>query len=205
MDVAERNMAFNEGSHIQMSVPERIVLSAGYDGDDNRDNSQSFTGVNGFYDTPLVNPDLVMAGMETPPSVLTINHSVTKDFINTPSASSYNSKEDGVTEVKSDVGERRNSQLRFENENSEKLTRSVVVQERSLEQVSRERDYGHNSMFDDPDSIQNSVTNMQRRMTILENKLAQQNRSTNMWKFLLFTFTLLNPFLINYFFSSRRR
>ena len=50
-----------------------IVLSAGYDGDDNKDN-RIFREASTFDEPPLVNPDQVMAGMHTPPSVLTIDH-----------------------------------------------------------------------------------------------------------------------------------
>ena len=50
------------------------VLSAGYDGNDNEDEARSKYRIT-FDEPPIVNPDEVMAGMHTPPSVLTIDHS----------------------------------------------------------------------------------------------------------------------------------
>lgn len=52
------------------------MLSAGYDGDDNLENvSQPFANSTSFDETPILNPADVMGGMQTPPSVLTIDHS----------------------------------------------------------------------------------------------------------------------------------
>ena len=72
-----RNMPFDGNNKIQMSVPERITLSAGYDGDDHGPTHPSLAG---FDETPLVDSELVMAGMPTPPSVLTIDHSSASVF-----------------------------------------------------------------------------------------------------------------------------
>ena len=52
-----------------------IVLSAGYDGDDNEQTSKGpFRNGATFDDTPILNPEDVLGGMKTPPSVLTIDH-----------------------------------------------------------------------------------------------------------------------------------
>ncbi len=53
-----------------------VVLSAGYDGDDNEDTKsvQSLSAPDIYGDQPLVPPDVLMVGMHTPPSTLTIDH-----------------------------------------------------------------------------------------------------------------------------------
>ena len=51
------------------------VLSAGYDGDDNDEPTNSpFRNGSSFEDTPILKPEDVLGGMKTPPSVLTIDH-----------------------------------------------------------------------------------------------------------------------------------
>lgn len=50
------------------------MLSAGYDGDDNEESTLGFRNTV-FDETPIVNPTDVLGGMQTPPSVLTIDHS----------------------------------------------------------------------------------------------------------------------------------
>ena len=49
------------------------VLSAGYDGDDNEDTQSHLPDL--FGDQPLKPPDVLMHGMSTPPSTLTIDDS----------------------------------------------------------------------------------------------------------------------------------
>jgi len=82
-------MAFDDSNKVQMTIPERITLSAGYDGDDNRDHSNDLRRASTSFDeSPLVDPELVMAGMPTPPSVLTIDHSSANSFNTAPTGSS---------------------------------------------------------------------------------------------------------------------
>ena len=49
------------------------MLSAGYDGDDNEDTQSHLPDL--FGDQPLKPPDVLMHGMSTPPSTLTIDDS----------------------------------------------------------------------------------------------------------------------------------
>ena len=52
-----------------------LVLSAGYDGDDNDDDNIHQNVPDLFGDQPLKPPDVLMHGMSTPPSTLTIDDS----------------------------------------------------------------------------------------------------------------------------------
>eukprot|EP00794_Sanderia_malayensis_P012315 gene12315-13585_t len=60
-----------------MTVPERIVLSAGYDGDDNEAEVYPLSKPDIYGDQPIVPPDVLMGGMQTPPSTLTIDQTET--------------------------------------------------------------------------------------------------------------------------------
>jgi len=204
MENEGRNMAFDDTSKIQMTIPERIVLSAGYDGDDNQEISQAFCDANSFDETPLVNPDLVMAGMPTPPSVLTIDHSVTNSF--TSNSPNWHSEGDGAVEDENETSLHKYARLRGENDNPDDFSDSEVVrQSRSIEIAGRESNIAHNIPFDDPNAMQILFTNMQRRLTILENGLEYQSRVSNVWNCFLCTLTIVSPFIINYLFSTRKR
>ena len=52
-----------------------LVLSAGYDGDDNEEDAVHHQVPDLFGDQPLQPPDVLMHGMSTPPSTLTIDDS----------------------------------------------------------------------------------------------------------------------------------
>lgn len=80
----------------------------------------------------------------------------------------------------------------------------VVPSERSVVIAGEESGYTYHIPFDDPQAMQRWYTSMQRRLTLLENELDYQHRVSNVWKYLLLTLTVVNPFIINYFFFKRR-
>ena len=81
---------------------------------------------------------------------------------------------------------------------------SNVPPERSVVIAGQEDYFNHHVPFDDPRAMQQWYTSMQRRLTILENEQDYQNRLSNVWKYFLLTLTIVNPFIVNYFFFKRR-
>lgn len=61
--------------HLSLLFTYVLVLSAGYDGDDNEDEYFQNVVPDLFGDQPLKPPDVLMHGMSTPPSTLTIDDS----------------------------------------------------------------------------------------------------------------------------------
>ena len=191
---------------IQMTVPERITLSAGYDGDDNQDHvigqpmTTSFAGdMSTFDETPLVNPDLVMAGMPTPPSVLTIDHSLQGSLVS--SSPNWHSEGDGAVADENETSLQKYTRLRGSTDTA------AVYANGDTMHGARGADIvgcpgGENSVpLDDPRAMQAMFTNMQRRLNLLENQLQYQSRVSNVWNFLLITLVFANPFVYRYFFG----
>ena len=50
---------------------------------------------------------------------------------------------------------------------------------------------------------QMSLSQLQRRVRMLENELIDTQRSQSVWKMVLLAMTIINPFLINYFLRRR--
>jgi len=202
MDEEHRNMMnYGDGGKMSMNIPERIVLSAGYDGDDNKEDSRSFRD-NSLDETPLVNPDQVMAGMHTPPSILTIDHN-TNSFNN--DSPNWHTEGDGADEDNSLSSLQKYTQMKEDAENSQEDYSSFVSPRSMIIAGQETQPYPGNIPFDDPRAMQKWYTSMQRRLTVLENELEYQNRVSNVWKYFLLTLSIVNPFVINYFLFSRRR
>ena len=208
-DEAERNMDF--ANKIQMTVPERITLSAGYDGDDNQDHvivnpmTSSFAGdMSTFDETPLVNPDFVMAGMPTPPSVLTIDHSLGNNIVsNSPN---WHSEGDGAVADENETSLQKYTRLRGGNVDTSAASYAAtngdaVHGSRSTDAVGCVAGGESNVPLDDPRAMQAMFTNMQRRLNLLEGQLQYQSRVSNVWNFLLITLVFANPFVYRYFFG----
>merc|ERR1712080_163460 len=124
-----------------------------------------------------------MGGMQAPPSILTIDHSASNN---------WHSEGDGAVEG--------------ENDNPDDFSDSEVIgQSRSIEIAGRESSIAHSIPFDDPHAMQILYTSMERKLTSLENGLEYQNRVSNWWRYLLLSLTILNPFIITYLLSNRRR
>jgi len=212
-----RNMAFDDTNKIQMSIPERIVLSAGYDGDDNQtptSTSSTTTTSMSFDETPLVNPDFAMAGMPTPPSVLTIDHDVKATTNNFASSSPlWHTEGDGAvqdenetllhkyTRLRGGGGDQTVSRDDFDGVNiNNRLSRSVEI-------VGRESNISDDSfvLADDASTVHSLFTNIQRRLTGVEKGLEYQNRVSNVCRFSLFTIAFLYPLVLHYLFAARRR
>lgn len=203
MDNEDRNIQFGNNDSIKMSIPERIVLSAGYDGDDNLENvSQPFANSTSFDDTPILNPADVMGGMQTPPSVLTIDHSADVYKGNSPNR---HTEGDGADDEEGQSSFQKYSRQFMDDQEQQDDDFTVVVpSERSVVIAGEESGYTYHIPFDDPQAMQRWYTSMQRRLTLLENELDYQHRVSNVWKYLLLTLTVVNPFIINYFFFKRR-
>ncbi|XP_065652048.1 uncharacterized protein LOC124818087 [Hydra vulgaris] len=189
-----RNMF--DGTNKMMSIPERIVLSAGYDGNDNEDEARSKYTIT-FDEPPIINPDEVMAGMHSPPSVLTIDHSSGIYKRNSPN---WHQEGDGADVNDSESSLFQSTQDKFDPEDDYS---SIVSPKRSV-MIAGQEDYYGNS-FEDMQTMQQYYASMQRRLGILENELEYQNRLSNVWKYLLLTLTIINPIIINYLFFNRRR
>ncbi|XP_066929712.1 uncharacterized protein [Clytia hemisphaerica] len=199
----DRSMMFSkDGKSSEMTIPERIVLSAGYDGDDHNEPSRSpfRNGAPNFDDTPIVNPEDVLGGMKTPPSVLTIDHGP-----NTFGTPNWHTEGDGADDSESD---KKNYKYKFNraptDDQDDDFSYGSVPAERSVVIAGQEDYLHHHVPFDDPRAMQQWYTSMQRRLTILENEQDYQNRLSNVWKYFLLTLTVVNPFIINYFFFKRR-
>jgi len=215
-DAEERNMVFT--NKIQMTVPERITLSAGYDGDDNQDignhNSakSSFAGeVSSFDETPLVNPDLVMAGMPTPPSVLTIDHSLTSSFVaNSPN---WHSEGDGAVEDENETSLQKYTRLRGSADTTSTTGAMVYANGDAVHGLrgsdiagcSGGGDMGVNNIpFDDPHAMQVMLTSMQQRLNLLENEVQSQYRWSSWYRWFLLALTISQPYLYRYLFGRHR-
>lgn len=182
------NMVFGKDGKAEMSIPERIVLSAGYDGDDNQETA-AFRGPSDFDDAPLVKPEDVLGGMQTPPSVLTIDHG-------TPN---WHTEGDGAD----DEDTQATHKYKFYSAPVDDQDDDFVPGERSVVIAGQEDYFNQHVPFDNPRAMQQWYTSMQRRLTILENEQDYQNRLSNVWKYLLLTLTIINPIVINYFFKRR--
>lgn len=205
-DEHQRNVSFGDGGKMNMSIPERIVLSAGYDGDDNKDiGPPPFNDSTTFDETPILNPDDVMGGMQTPPSILTIDHSADLFKNNSPN---WHTEGDGADDDENQSSFQKYSrQMRDDLDNLDNQDNDFtgfIAQERSVVIAGQETDYPQHIPFDDPRAMQKWYTSTQRRMTLLENELEYQNRVSNVWKYFLLTLSVINPFVINYFFFKRR-
>jgi len=230
MENESRNMAFDDSNKVQMTIPERITLSAGYDGDDNRDHATPALGSANFDETPLVDSELVMAGMPTPPSVLTIDHSSAPSYnmgsgAATGSSSSFVSSSpnwhtegDGAVEDENETSLHKYTRLRGGNDltpdhDFDNTTASVVhpgfstsAASRSMEIVGRESNMDDDSVaLEDAASMQGLCTNLQHRLTEVEKGLEHQNRVAKVWRICLLTLAFINPFLVHFWFAGRRR
>jgi len=208
MENENRNMAFDETNTIQMTIPERITLSAGYDGDDNHNDPSP--PLSNFDETPLVDADLVMGGMPTPPSVLTIDHSVGENFVGTTTASSdsfassspnWHMEGDGADDDENETTLSKYTRLNTTNDfaNTHGLSRSVEI-------VGRESNMEEDTIvLEDQSTVLGVCVELQRRLTELEKNLEYQNRVSNVWRISLLTLTFVYPIVLHYFLSSKRR
>lgn len=122
------------------------------------------------------------------------------DFRNSPN---WHTEGDGA-----DDDENQNSHYRYtrmDDDQDDDFTTGSVRAERSIVIAGQEDFLNHHIPFDDPRAMQQWYSSMQRRLTILENEQEYQNRLSNVWKYFLLTLAIVNPIIINYFFSSRRR
>lgn len=177
---------------IGMTVPERIVLSAGYDGDDNKDEHQL---PDLFGDQPLKPPDVLMHGMSTPPSTLTID-----DSDATYARSSRPQAGDGSPSSHPQFQTLAMLQEQYQ-DNSEMEGRSSSVEKseggsKRLAVVGKEDD----SLIL---NRQLSLNQLQRRIRMLESELVDNQRSQSVWKIMLLALTFINPFLVSYFMRRR--
>merc|ERR1711931_608616 len=203
------------------TIPERITLSAGYDGDDNRDHTNDLRRASTSFDeSPLVDPELVMAGMPTPPSVLTIDHS----------SSNRHTEGDGAVEDENETSLHKYTRLRgggaghrgndlTPDHDFDDTTTSVVhpgfsttTASRSMEIVGRESNMEEDNVavlehrpLEDAATMQGLCTTLQRRLTDVEKGLEHQSRVANVWRISLLTLTVVYPFLVHYWFAGRRR
>jgi len=237
MENEGRNMAFDDSNKVQMTIPERITLSAGYDGDENRDHSTRpppALGSTSFDETPLVDPELVMAGMPTPPSVLTIDHSSANSYHGggggaaagtsfVSSSPNWHTEGDGADDDESETSLHKYTRLRggpghrgndlTSDHDFDDTTTSVVhpgfsttTASRSIEIAGRESNMDEDSVtLDDAATMQRLCTNLQHRLTEVEKGLEHQNRVANVWRISLLTLTVIYPFLVHYWFGGRRR
>jgi len=219
MDISDSDdrdmMAFGEGPKAavtNMTVPERIVLSAGYDGDENRDSEprRRFRDSTAFDETPIVIPEDVMGGMQTPPSILTIDHSANLFQTTSPNRHSEGDgadKESMMTNMHKYTRLQPKPNDEEEDEEGDISTESslAVTPKRSVVVVGQENHYYSHIPFDDPRAMQQWYGRMQRRLTILENQLERQQGQSAFWNYALLAMTIINPIVINYLFFSRRR
>lgn len=172
---------------LDMTVPERIVLSAGYDGDDNE--VEEMLDIYG--DQPIMPPDVLMVGMHTPPSTLTIDHSET----------TYSRSQAGDGSDTSHPQFQNIAMLKrqYDDHGDSDSESRVSLEEKASERmavVGREDDQ---LIHLDPMSLKQ----LQRRVRMLENELVDTQRSNNIWKILLLALTIVNPFLFNFFKGKR--
>jgi len=199
VDDRKRRLSDNENGElkrpIDMTMPERIVLSAGYDGDDNEEDAVHHQVPDLFGDQPLQPPDVLMHGMSTPPSTLTIDDSEatyarsSRAQAGDGSASSHPQFQtlamlEEQYQDDSDVESRFGNIARLERENER------------LALVGKEDDH----MIINP---QLSLNQLQRRVRMLENELIENEKAQSMWKFFLLALTFINPLLMSYFMRRR--
>lgn len=155
---------------MNMVIPERIVLSAGYDGDDDKEEPQRrFRDSTAFDDTPLVSPEAVMAGMQTPPSVLTI------DFSNAPI---YHSEGDGADESATETHKYSRLQALHnqDDDDSDNDDRNFSSTPQRSSIVVGQEDRKNSSLMIDSNDMRRNVISINQRLTILESMLTQQRR-----------------------------
>eukprot|EP00112_Aurelia_sp_Birch-Aquarium-sp1_P026898 Seg984.12 transcript_id=Seg984.12/GoldUCD/mRNA.D3Y31 product="hypothetical protein" protein_id=Seg984.12/GoldUCD/D3Y31 len=201
----ERNQSENEAREdgddvamkraMNMTVPERIVLSAGYDGDDNDEEESQISKPDLFGDQPLMPPDVLMVGMHTPPSTLTIDHSDA-----TYARQSRSQAGDGSDSSHPQFQTLAMLQNQYDDsQDSDDDESRLSLNERESERMALVGREDERLVV----NRQLSFAQLQRRVRMLENELIDTQRSHSIWKIVLVALTVINPILLSYF--TRRR